>query len=250
MRHAHPWPEHLLIKAEPGTLIWSRPLPDGGNAIVKLYRRRAFFEPLRRTFLPWRAEREYLLLSRLREHGVACPEPLAWSHGSSREHGRFECLESREIAGAAPLKQLLALQQPPDLRALFALVRRMHAVGVAHGALFTRNILVTSTAGPEPGYYLIDLAHGRAFDRDIADTRPADFDLLELMASIARERPLDRAMDWLAAYGMDAGRSHVLLGRLTGRWGGRLRRKLRRIEIDARVILASLFGPRRKRRSV
>ena len=50
-------PGQVLIKAEHGTLVWSEPIPGGGRAIMKLYRRRPFYEPLRRLFIPYRAER-------------------------------------------------------------------------------------------------------------------------------------------------------------------------------------------------
>ncbi|HXV40496.1 MAG TPA: lipopolysaccharide kinase InaA family protein [Steroidobacteraceae bacterium] len=229
-----------LYKAETGTLIWSEPWPEGGNAVVKLYRRRAFLDPLRRSLVAYRVQREYRLLRRLREHGVACPEPLAWSHGRSRGHGRFERLDTREIEGAVPLADLFGAPGCPDLSPLFALARRMHAAGVAHGALYARNVLVTRPPGAGAQYHLIDLAHGRAFARDIAGSPPADYDLLDLLSSLRRLAPLDAPGEWLAAYGLAPAAARPLLQRLAHHRNERPWRHFRRIATDARAMLDAL----------
>jgi tRNA A-37 threonylcarbamoyl transferase component Bud32 len=229
-----------LYKAETGTLIWSESRAGGGNTVVKLYRRRALLDPVRRSVAAYRAEREYRLLRRLRERGVACPEPLAWSYGRSRVHGRFERLDTREIEGAVPLTDLSGATAHPELSPLFALVRRMHAAGIAHGALYARNVLVTLAAGSEPQYYLIDFAHGRAFRRDIAGSRPADYDLLDLLLSLKRQRPVDAAGAWLAAYGLAPDAARSLLERLAQHRSERPWRHFRRIETDVRAMLDAL----------
>lgn len=229
-----------LYKAEPGTLIWSEPLAGGGSVVVKLYRRRGILEPVRRRFVAYRVEREYRLLQRLRERGVTCPEPLAWSHGRSRAHGRFERLDTREIEGAVPLTDLFAGPSSPDLAPLFALVRRMHAAGIAHGALYARNVLVARPPGSGPQYHLIDLAHGRAFSRDIIGSHPADYDLLDLLLSLQRQAPAKGAADWLAAYGLSPDAAAALVERLAHHRNERPWRHFRRIETDARAMLDAL----------
>ncbi|HEU0225554.1 MAG TPA: lipopolysaccharide kinase InaA family protein [Steroidobacteraceae bacterium] len=229
-----------LYKAEPGTLIWSEPLAGGGSAVVKLYRRRGLLDPVRRRFVAYRAEREYQLLQRLREHGVACPEPLGWSHGSCRAHGRFERLDTREIERAVPLTDLFGSPASPDLAPLFALVRRLHAAGIAHGALYARNVLVARWSGTGPQYFLIDLAHGRTFSRDLMGSRPADYDLLDLLLSLARQGPLSAAGEWLASYGLTPDAARALLERLAHHRNERPWRHFRRIETDARAMLDAL----------
>lgn len=240
MSAAAPLSRQHLYKAEPGTLVWSEPQPDGGSVVVKLYRRRGFWDPLRRRFIAYRVEREYRLLRRLREQGVACPEPLAWSHGRSRVHGRFERLDTREIEGAVPLADLYPRTGCPDVAPLFRLVRRMHAAGIAHGSLYARNVLVAGPRGSTPDYYLIDLAHGRAFARDVAGSNPADYDLLDLLASLGRLAPANTVAPWLAAYGLTPHAAGALLGRLARHRSERPWRHFRRIETDARAMLDSL----------
>ena len=96
--------DQTLIKAESGTLIWAEPLPEGGRAFFKMYRRRNFLDPLRHWFVPYRVEREFRLLTRLHECGIPCTEPLSWTHGRDRRHGRHEILVTREIPSVVPRK--------------------------------------------------------------------------------------------------------------------------------------------------
>lgn len=228
-----------LIKEETGTLIWSEPLPAGGWAVVKLYRHRPLHDPLRRLFLPYRAEREYRLLERLHRQGVACPEPLSWSHGRDRVHGRYESLITRELEGAVPLTDLLHADAGslPDLAPLFALGRRMHECGVMHGAFYPRNVLVTAAGSASPAFHVIDFAHGRMFGSGIVGRRPADYDLLDMLCQIARQAPIAGAAAWLTGYGLDPVAAASLLGRLPGDRIRRPWRHFRRIATDALVIM-------------
>jgi tRNA A-37 threonylcarbamoyl transferase component Bud32 len=236
MTPADATPEHRLIKAEPGTIVWSEPLAGGGRAVVKLYRHRPVHDPLRRWFLAYRAEREYRILEILHRQGVACPEPLRWSHGRDRAYGRHELLATREIEGAVPLVDLLDLAAAPSLTPLFAIARRMHECGVAHGAFYPRNILVTRPVGQPAGYHLIDFAHGRRFRRSIVGSRPADYDLLDLLRMVARQAPVKDADAWLAGYGLAGAPASALLDRLATHRIERPWRHLRRIATDACVI--------------
>lgn len=233
---------HRLIKEEPGTLIWSEPLAAGGRVVVKMYRHRPLHEPLRRLFVPYRVEREYRILESLGRRGVACPEPLSWMHGRDRADGRHELLTTREIADAVPLSDLLGRpgKAPPDLAPLFALGRRMHEAGVAHGAFYPRNVLVTAAGGMHSSFHLIDFAHGRAFRGSIVGSRPARYDLLDMLRTIARQAPLHDAPRWLAAYGLGPGEAAALLARLPQHRIERPWRHFRRMAVDAIAIRDAL----------
>jgi len=244
-----PWQGHAdqtLLKAEDKTLIWTEPLPDGGRAVVKMYRRRGFLDPVRRWFVPYRVEREYRLLARLFEAGVPCAEPLRWAHGTNRRHGRHELLVTREIPSTVPLRDLLRgnAASAPDLAPLFAIARRMHDAGVAHGAFYAPNILVTVPAGDPASFHVIDLAHGCRFSRAITGTPPADYDVLDMLRSIERVMPIDDRERWVTAYGLTALGTARLLGQLEGYRLERPWRHFRRAATDVREAVDRLTHPR------
>ncbi|MBF8292864.1 MAG: hypothetical protein HW392_1691 [Steroidobacteraceae bacterium] len=248
MTAARAEPGQALIKAEYGTLVWSEPLQGGGRAIMKMYRRRPFYDPVRRWFLPYRAEREFKVLSHLVRHGVACSEPLSWSHGHHDPHGRFELLVTREVAGATALDKLL--KEPgavTDLSPLLRLTRRMHDSGVSHGGLAPRNILVSFPVAGAPTFHIIDMSYSHIFPRGIAGTRMATFDLLDLVYRIGSHFPAQRCSAWLATYGLDASAVQKLMRGLEryrprGHWA-----HLRRGETDLRAAMARLRAPRSPR---
>jgi hypothetical protein len=237
-------PGQNLIKAEYGTLVWSEPLEDGGRAIIKLYRRRPFYDPLRRWFLPYRAEREFKALTHLVRHGIPCSEPLSWSHGRRDPHGLYELLVTREVAGATSLDKLL--KRPgavTDLASLLRLVRHMHDSGLSHGGLAPRNILVSFPAAGAPAFHIIDMSYSCIFPRGIAGTRMATFDLLDLIYRIGSHFPAERCRAWLADYGLDESAVQKLMRGLEhyrprGHWA-----HLRRGETDLRSALARLISP-------
>jgi Lipopolysaccharide kinase (Kdo/WaaP) family len=236
-----------LVKAEARTLIWTEPLADGTRGFYKMYRRRGLLNFLRPGFAPYRVEREFRLLERLHAGGVPCAEPLSWSHGRNRRHGWHEILVTREIPSAKPLKNLL-LAEPagaPDLAPLFAAARRMHARGVAHGAFYAANVMVTVPPGDPARFHVIDLAHGCRFARDIAGTPPADYDLLDMLRSLERVIPIDDRERWIAGYGPDAGATDRILAQLPGHRLERPWRHIRRAETDAREFLARIAQPAR-----
>ncbi len=236
--------QQTLVKAEAGTLIWAEPLADGTRAFNKMYRRRGFLDPVRHWFVPYRAEREFRLLEQLHASGVPCTEPLSWSHGHNRRHGWHEILVTREIPSAVPLKEML-LASPgvvPDLAPLFATARRMHACGVAHGAFYAANVMVTVPPRDPAQFHVIDLAHGCRFGRDIAGTPPADYDLLDMLRSIERVAPIDERERWIAGYGLGAGETARILARFPGHSLERPWRHIRRAETDAREFVARIAG--------
>lgn len=240
-----------LIKVEPKTLIWVEPLPDGGRAVVKVYRRRAFYDPLRRILVAYRTRREYELLAHLHRNDVPCVEPLWWSHGRDHRHGLHEMLATRQLDGAVALSDLLraAPAAMPDLAPLFQLARCMHESGVSHGAFYPSNILVATPAHSPPSYHLIDLAHGRHFTGSIVGTRPAIFDLLDMLRAIERQAPLTGCERWIAGYGQNAEDTRQLLERFARHRIERPWRHIHRAETDARAIWHRFMHPAASRAS-
>jgi hypothetical protein len=239
-----------LVKAEDRTLIWAEPLPGGGRAFHKMYRRRGFLDPVRHWVVPYRVEREYRLLERLHAAGVPCPEPLAWSHGRNRRHGWHEILVTREIPSAVPLKEHLRANPAgaPDLAPLFALARRMHACGVAHGAFYAANVMIGVPAADPAQFHLIDFAHGCRFGKDITGTPPAEYDVLDMLRSVERVVPIDGRERWVAGYGLGAEGTGRLLAKLDGHRLERPWRHFRRMETDTREFLARVAQPSRDAR--
>jgi hypothetical protein len=240
-------PGQVLIKAEFGTLVWSEPMQGGGRAIMKLYRRRPIYDPVRRWLVPYRAEREFKVLSHLVRHGIPCSEPLTWSHGRRDPHGRYELLVTREVTGSTVLDKLL--QRPgavTDLSSLLRLVRRMHDSGVSHGGMAPRNILVSFPALEAPAFHVIDMSYSQIFPRGIAGTRMATFDLLDLMYRIRGYFPPERCPAWLADYGLDESAAHRLMKGLERYRPRRPWSHLRRGETDLRATMARLRGRRNR----
>jgi hypothetical protein len=240
-------PGEILIKAEYRTLVWSESLPGGGRAIMKMYRRRPFYDPLRRWLIPYRAEREFKVLTHLVQHGIPCSEPLSWSHGRRDPHGRHELLVTREMEGATALDKLL--QRPAavtDLAPLLRLIRRMHDCGVSHGGLAPRNILVTFPSPGMPSFHIIDMSYSCIFPQGIAGTRMATFDLLDLMYRLRRHFPPERCNAGLVAYGLDESAVQKLNAALERYRPKRPWSHLRRGETDLRAAIARLRGPRNR----
>ena len=237
--------DQTLIKAEPGTLIWAEPLPEGGRAFFKMYRRRNFLDPLRHWFVPYRVEREFKLLTRLHECGIPCTEPISWTHGRDRRHGRHEILVTREIPSVVPLKDHLRgnPDQAPDLTALFALARRMHECGVAHGAFYAANILLSVPVQDPARFHIIDFAHGCRFSGSVVGTRPAEYDLLDMLRSVERVMPIMDRVRWVEGYGLGADGTARLLAKLAGHRLERPWRHIRRAETDMREFLARVARP-------
>ncbi len=215
-------------------------MPDGGRAVVKMYRRRHLLDPVRHWFTQHRSEREFRLLAHLFSQGLPCPEPLAWRHGTCRRHGHHEILVTREIASTVALRDFLRARRHavPELASLFEIARRMHQSGVAHGAFYAPNILMSTAFGSESRFYLIDLAHGCRFPGSIVGTPAADYDLLDMLRSIERVTPIDDAARWVTAYGLGVNGTRRLLAKLRRHRLERPWRHFRRARTDAREFLS------------
>jgi tRNA A-37 threonylcarbamoyl transferase component Bud32 len=194
-----------LIKAEPGTLIWSARLPDRTRAVVKMYRLRNRLQAWHVRARVFRARREYEALLRLSQQNVPCTEPLFWAYGETEVHGRFELLATREIEGAVPLRAWIEgaseSARSAVLLSLFRHVRAMHAKGVRHGGLSFKNVLVVP-AGAEAAVFLIDFSRSVLFPFDVAGTRMAWFDLADLTTKVVRRLDAAACAPLLASYGL------------------------------------------------
>jgi hypothetical protein len=210
-----------------------------------MYRRRNFLDPLRHLFVPYRVEREFKLLTRLHECGVPCTEPISWTHGRNRRHGRHEILVTREVPSVVPLKDHLRgnPDRAPDLAPLFALARRMHECGVAHGAFYAANILLSVPVQDPARFHIIDFAHGCRFFGSIVGTRPAEYDLLDMLRSVERVMPIMDRARWVEGYGLGADGTARLLAKLAGHRLEWPWRHIRRAETDGREFLARIARP-------
>ncbi len=130
-----------------------------------------------------------------------------------------------------------------DLAPLFRLARQMHECGVSHGAFYPANILVSTNPAGEDVLHIIDLAHGCRFSGGIVGTRPADFDLLDMLRAIERVAPIDDCAHWLEGYG--TGTEHVrrLMSMLETHRIERPWRHLHRAETDTRATWDRLTRP-------
>lgn len=208
---------NLLLKRENEVLIWRLPLVLPGsaeNGVVKLYRRRGRVNRLRGGILPFRVQREYGALSRLADGGVPCSQPLVWGWGFMPEHGDFEVLVTREIPGAVNLKDLLGASRgrlrTDGFLALFESVRRMHELGVYHGALWPKNVLRTATSDGVGEFHLIDLARAVLFPGTICRTATARLDLLSLVYSLGRANDAFDCEALLRHYGFTAAEARTI----------------------------------------
>ena len=194
-----------LIKAEPGTLIWSAQLPDRKRAVVKMYRLRTRLQAWHVRASVFRARREYEALLRLTEQRVPCTEPLFWAHGQTEVHGLFELLATREIEGAVPLRAWIEgaseSARSAVLLSVFRHVRAMHAHGVRHGGLSFKNVLV-APAGAGSAIFLIDFSRSVLFPFDLAGTRMAWFDLADLSVKVIQRLGRAACAPLLASYGL------------------------------------------------
>jgi hypothetical protein len=205
-----------LIKHEPATLIWRELLADGRQAVVKLYRR-GLAVWCRSLATGFRVQREFDGLSQLETLGIPCSVPLFWCHGHFGQHGWGEILVTEGVVKGQSLRDLLVtrskVSRSLDFSPLFADVARMHTVGLHHGVLSTRNILVKNY--PErPVFLFIDMPRFHRFPRDIRGTRMARYDLMTLCEGLVPIFPEDTVLSWLSAYGIPESEKMDLLVQL------------------------------------
>ena len=151
---------------------------------------------------------------------------------------------TREIPSVVPLKDHLRENpaQALDLTALFALARRMHECGVAT-ALSTPRISCSRSRRRIPHGSTSSTSRTVAVLRSVVGTRPAEYDLLDMLRSIERVMPITDRARWVEGYGLGADGTARLLAKLAGHRLERPWRHIRRAETDTREFLARISQP-------
>jgi hypothetical protein len=219
----------VVLKEEPGTIIWRERLADGTEAVIKLYRR-GLAEWWRGHLSSFRVANEFEALQKLESLGERCTRPLFWGYGNFGSHGRGELLATEWQGDCRPLDELLAAdpdaRRTLDLAPLWAAVGRLHDAGLYHGTFLARNILVRGGADA-PQFILLDMPRCHVFPHGIRGTRMARYDLLFMANTLRRFLPADDVPRWLTAYGMNADQQSRFAVDLRGfRNSGPLRRAI------------------------
>ena len=158
-------------------------------------------------------------------------------------YGWGEILVTEWVPQSQPLRHLLATRAEVsrllDLSSLFADLARMHAAGVHHGVLGTKNILVKNYP-EEPAFVFIDLPRFHRFPRDIRGKRMARYDLMSLCEGLLPHFPEDTVQAWLSAYGIPESEKMNLLVRLKRFQSTPFLRKVLAWEFDVRNATARL----------
>ena len=196
----------VVLKEEPGTIIWRERLADGTEAVIKLYRR-GLPEWWRGRLSSFRVANEFKALQKLESLGERCTRPIFWGYGNFGSHGRGELLATEWQSDCRPLDELLATdadaRRTIDLTPLWATAGRLHDAGLYHGTFLARNILVRGAADA-PQFVLLDLPRCHVFPHGIRGSRMARYDLLFMTNTLRRSLPADNLPQWLTAYGMSA----------------------------------------------
>lgn len=236
-----------LLKNEPDTLIWAQDVGAQRRAILKMYRHRGPVTTLRERAFRFRVQREFEALHHLQQQGIPCSEPIAWAHGDSAEHGRFEILATWEVAEAQSLRALAGVTKAEgirwDLSPLYGNLRRMHESGMFHGVLHLRNVLAGRDGAGERAFYIIDTPGALLYPKSIVATSMARFDLLLFSSQALRYLELPAAQLPLEAYSADA---PALRSRLAGFQPTRLDRQLIKAEAALRLVIARRGGTRQR----
>ena len=244
----------VILKEEPGTLIWRERLADGTEAVIKLYRR-GLLSWVRCRLSTFRTWNEFRALRQIEALGERCTLPLFWGHGHFGRYGWGEMLATHWLHDARSLSDVLAadpvIGREIDLAPLWSIAARLHDAGLHHGTLLARNVLVRN-ATHAPQFFLLDLPRFHRFPYGIRGTRMARYDLLFLTHSLLRALPGDDLPRWLSAYGMSDAqqrrfaadvrrfRNSSLLRRMTG-----LEFNVRYLVARARLAVRSAWCPRR-----
>jgi tRNA A-37 threonylcarbamoyl transferase component Bud32 len=234
-----------LIKNERVTLIFRDVPVDGRQTVVKIYRRGRLVR-LHGLATYFRVQREFAGLSVTQRLGIPCSIPVFWAHGHFGPYGWGEMLVTEWVARSQSLRDLLGtrpeLGSPLDLSPMFADLAKMHAAGVQHGMLRTKNILVKDY--PEsPVFVFIDFPRFHHFPRDIRGTRMARHDVMSLWEGLLPHFPEDMMHVWLSAYGIREREQMDLLARLKRFRSTPFLRKVLAWEFDVRHVAARLLTP-------
>ncbi len=162
------------ILDKPGLPVWRRrvrlELVDDTGAAVNLYMKR-YLEPppveqkrrtvrgdgdLRKHGTAWN---EWRWLCRLMEHGIACPEPVAFGERMDGGHEQASVLLMNSVAGES--LERVAERRPGRIsvewiNGVGVLVRKLHGAGFVHRDLYLSHIFVSDRASLK--FALIDVA--------------------------------------------------------------------------------------------
>lgn len=225
-----------LLKHETVTIIWSNVVVKGKQAVVKMYRRGFWLRYWSRITL-FRSQIEFNGLSELEKLGIPCSIPLFWCHGRFGPFGWGDMLVTEWVGQNQPLRHLLTTRSEAgtslDLSPLFSDLARMHAAGLHHGMLRTRNILVKNYPD-SPSFVFIDMPRSHRFPRDIRGTRMALYDLLSLGEGLVPYFSDDSVDSWLSAYGVPETERNGLAIQVKSFQSTPFRRKLLATEFDLR----------------
>ncbi len=171
---------------------------------------------------------ELALSAWLTSHGVHTPPIAAARSRAAFAFGHELALATRRIAGARDLESLLVdvragrserVGLRPSLRALGALVVRLHGLGFLHADLTPKNVLVEHGADGSTRLWVLDLDRSRV-ELPLSEVHRRD-NLRRLWRFVDRRECRDgRALGptdvarFLAAYEPDRGRRHELWRRV------------------------------------
>jgi tRNA A-37 threonylcarbamoyl transferase component Bud32 len=94
---------------------------------------------------------------------------------------------------------------PPDaLASLYRHIRAMHGLGIYHGALSWKNVLLAPGADGRPLCHLADFSRALRFPGDLFGTGMARVDLEHLTQQLLPREGEDACAEFLEAYGLDA----------------------------------------------
>ena len=233
-----------LIKHEPVTIIWRNICVEGRQAVVKMYRRGLFLQCYG-AITSFRTRREFERLRALENVDVPCSIPLFWARGCFGPFGWAEMLVTESVGRSQVLRDLLnsspEAARSLDLSPLFSNLARMHAAGVHHGMLRTRNILVKDYPDA-PSFVVIDLARSHLFPGDIRRKRMALYDLLALCEGLLPFYSEEEVRAWLSAYGVPESQKSALCVRLKGFRSTPFLRKALAWEFDVRNVLSGALS--------
>ncbi len=170
----------ILARTDGRVAAWSRTTDTlhvpGADDTPGFYVKRHFFSrwinrlrgTFRGTFFGMhRGQAEYLALNAMRSAGVTAVRPVAYG-GRRIAHFLTACfLITEEVPEAPNLTtlgldlaaghaQLSATQRRMWIRGLATQLAEMHALGVSHGNLFWRNVLVRSGPDGHPEFFFLD----------------------------------------------------------------------------------------------
>jgi hypothetical protein len=232
------------LKVDRGTVVFPWLAGATEHLMLKVYGEMGVFNWLRKQVVGYRARREFRVLARLREVGIACCEPMFWGTGRSPAYGLFEVVATREIPGAGTLAErmadLAADTRKEIIGRVFEALARIHRAGVFHGAFYLTNVLLGSDPAGASMPWLVDLEKSVCFAGDIRGSRMADYDLLCAVSSTFIVMGSGYARGALQRYGLDETEIARVFDVVRQSRSSKFNRYRRRAEFMARGVVSRL----------